>query len=314
MVGFGHWKFLIRGKAVHANGCVMENRSLLLVRQAFLGSHALEHVPEGPVAAGVLVHWEVALKHAAVRPEAVEGVGQPRVRQLCKLLTADGRVALLKPEPVLGHEDASQLAHHVGAGVGQVGQLGSPGVLNRRARDDGAHEAPKMVENDRHSGEPAGQRGQLRELPRHVRRIGIVPDVEYQAMLLQHPEATLEIIVKGPIAAEAPEVAAPHHPLDGGARQGIAQIYLPLDPPAYLRTRSRPWAVQVRRLAGRRHALGKLNLADRPQFGGPGRFLVALRLAVDRAHDIMAVVHVLQNLRNLVNDRAVLAGVAAPVP
>mmetsp|Transcript_3783 Transcript_3783/g.12033 ORF Transcript_3783/g.12033 Transcript_3783/m.12033 type:complete len:215 (-) Transcript_3783:600-1244(-) len=172
------------GELVHADGRVVEDVLLFRAREPSLCRHPLEGVPQGAVADGVPVYWEVALEHAAACAEAIEGVRQPRVHQLRQLCAAHRLRALVELEAVDAHHDAPHFAHNVWARRSQLRELCTPRGLDALASHGGAHQAAQVVEDDGHARKLLRKLRQLRELPCHVAGRRGVPDVEHQAMPL----------------------------------------------------------------------------------------------------------------------------------
>src|SRR6516225_4386043 len=153
-----------RRQAVHpCRGAAVEGG--LFGRRGARGD-ALERVPELGVAARLLVRREVALEHAAVRPEGFDAGLNILAPGGGKLFGGGRHVTLLKVEAERGHADPAELDVDVWA-FGQFSDIFLPAGENLRppagVRADPEH-AADMVEDDRRAGEGAGEIDRVRQL------------------------------------------------------------------------------------------------------------------------------------------------------
>ena len=121
-----------RSDAVHALRGAREQLRALVGGVA--GREPQERVPHAVVAEALLVDREVALEHAAFRPERLDrglDVRRPEVGQLRRRRA----LAVLQPEAVDGHPDTPDLEHDVRS-PGDLLQA-TPPVVEDRRRDSG---------------------------------------------------------------------------------------------------------------------------------------------------------------------------------
>ena len=267
------------------------------LRWAVGSREALEGVVHHVVREGDLVGRKVALEHAAVRPELLDGVVHPRRHSLGQLLRPYGYGPVRPVESPAGHAHAAQLAGDVGA----LGD-GRDALPPRRydfvvlaGVDARAADAPEVVEYDGYLGHGTGELGDLIEL-REGRH-----DVQRQPSAGQHTGAGTEGLVgqdAGRLAVVDPWVGTPgdvvadaFETVGAGGLKGIedaGNVVAELEVGGPDDGGSGPGLAVNAAGAGRRQALHELHLADGSQLLGAAGTVHGPRLQEYRGAHVVA--------------------------